>query len=163
MIIKANKIGYTKEGKFCFLADNHDVLFMKAELDKHKPTTILTVEIKKFVPKRTKKQLGIFWKAWDYYCKKVGILDASSRHFLYEGFKQQYAMKKDSGMLDPQGNPILVPIGLSEANRLDEFAALFQGLFDLMDQEGVDYAKFLRDWEEYKREQEKQIARKKQV
>ena len=154
MKIKAHKIEHDEYGCFAFQCVQSDVPYLNIELAKHKPTTLLEIDIQQYKPKRTKKQLGIFWKAFDFYAKRLGINGTQDRHFLYEGFKNRFALLKDSGMVDGEGNPILVPIGLSEANRFEQFEALFRGLWEIMGEEGIDYTPFLRDWENYKQENE---------
>ena len=157
MKIRAHKVvpAYIEEGKiFGFMCLDEDWPVLTTILDKYKKDTLLIIEIKKFVPRRTKLQLGIFWLAWDYYCKKMGHLDDSERDYLYQGFKEKYALRRVSGLYNDDGSPILVTIGLSEANCRDHFEALFQGLFHLMESDNVDYTEFLASWEAWKREQE---------
>ena len=155
MKIKAHKIEHDEYGCFAFQCVQSDVPYLNMELAKHKPTTLLEIDIQQYKPKRTKHQLGIFWLAWDFYCKNMGITGEQEKDYLYKGFKERFALKKDSGMVDREGNKILIPIGLSEANRFEQFEALFQGLWEIMAEEGIDYTPFLRDWENYKQEHEK--------
>ena len=154
MKIRAHKVGraYTDDGKFVLECVPEDVGFMRAELQKHKESTLLSVDITRYKPKRTKRQNGIFWKAFDFYAKRMGINGTTERHFLYEGFKRRFALYKDSGIVNGEGDMIRVPIGLSECNRFEQFEALFQGLWVIMAEEGIYYSPFLADWEQWKNE-----------
>ena len=155
MKIRAYKVepAYMDDYIFGFMCHKDDWPMLKVALDKHKKGALLSVDIKKYVAQRTRKQLGIFFLAWDYYCKKMGYIDRQERGLLRQGFTEMYALKRESGLYDDKGNPILVTIGLREANCLDHFEALFQGLFHLMETDNVDYTEFLADWEAWKREQ----------
>ena len=153
MKVKARKMGKGYMGcRFALEVAPEDEAYMHTMLDRYKDTILLEVEIKKHVAKRTKKQLGVFFLAWDFYCTKMRYLDDSERYNLRKGFEARYGLRKESGMYDDEGNPILMIIGLKEANKLDHFEALFQGLFHLMETDDVDYLPFLEDWEAWKRE-----------
>ena len=160
MKIRAYKVvpGYTDFHIFGFICHKDDWSMLKVALDKHKEGALLSIDIKKHVNRRTKKQLGIFWLAWDYYCKKMGYFEDYERGNLYLGFKERFALKRESGMYDDKGDPIRVPIGLSEANCTDHFEALFKGLFTLMENDNVDYTEFLADWEAWKHEQKELVT-----
>jgi len=160
MKIRAHKVGraYTDDGKFVLQCEPEDVGFMRAEMQKHKETTLLSVDITQYKPRRTKRQNGLFWKAFDFYAKHMGINGTTDRYFLYEGFKRRFALHKDSGVVDDKGDMIRVAIGLSECNRFEQFAALFEGLWVIMAEEGIDYSPFLKAWEDYKQEQKEAVT-----
>jgi len=155
MKILAYKVGkgYTKDGQMHLLCDAGDVGFMRAEMDKHKEETLLSITIDKYKPRRTNRQNGIFWKAFDFYAKNMGLTGKTEQYFLYEGFKRRFALYKDSGIVNNEGDMIRVPIGLSECNKYEQFEALFQGLWVIMAEEGIDYSPFLKEWQDYKQEE----------
>ena len=148
---------YIDDYIFGFMCHKDDWPMLKMALDKHKKGALMNIDIKKYVAKRTRKQLGIFFLVWDYYCTKMGYLDDTERYNLRKGFEARYALRRESGMYDDEGNPIYMLIGLKEANCLDHFEALFEGLFELMRIDNVDYTEFLADWEAWKREQKEVV------
>ena len=117
MKIRAYKVvpAYTDFYIFGFICHKDDWSMLKVALDKHKEGALLSIDIKKYVAKRTKKQLGIFFLAWDYYCTKMGYLDDDERYNLRKGFEARYALRQESGMYD---DVPVEPVVITSAKRM---------------------------------------------
>jgi len=143
--------GY-KGDHFCFLCHGDDVFYMHNLLDKHKPETLLELDIKQWKPKRTMPQLRMYWDCLTDFAHKIGVF-GKEIEYMHEGIKQKYAYRRDTGLYEDDGTPIRAPIGLSECDRFEQFEVLFNGIFMEAESQGVD----MSDWvEEYQRLKEAQ-------
>lgn len=110
----------------------------------------LTIEIKEYRPSKTKKQLGLFFLALDYFAKKAGYKE-SDMYNLRKAIEQEYSFREAI-------EGILVPIPLSKCNRWEQFEQFYEGLFDLAANHtpAIDMSEFIEEYEEYKKKQEKE-------
>ena len=126
----------------------------------------LNVTISLWKPKKTNKQLGILFRATEYFIKArdgfvTNHIDEDEKRLLVQGLIEAYGNKKPSGwkVKNEYGEEVdqLVEIPLSQINRYEDFDVIFNGLFFVeAPSQGVDMGGFVKEWQEFKkREKEK--------
>jgi len=122
--------------------------FCKTTISKFSEKDYLSIEIKKWKPMKTTKQLGLFFEALDYFCKKAGYSE-DEKYWVRKGLEEQYSYRKKNSL----GHS--VPIPLSECNRWEQFEAFYNGLFQEAAEQGVDMSDFVSQYDQLKTEQRK--------
>lgn len=126
----------------------------------------LNVTISLWKPKKTHKQLGILFRATEYFIKArdgfvTNHVDEGEKRFLVQGLIEKYGNKKPSGwkVKNEYGEEVeqLVEIPLSQINRFEDFDVIFNGLFFVeAPSQGVDMAGFVNEWSEYKKREKEE-------
>ena len=126
----------------------------------HEPNKKLySCTIKQYVSKKTRKQLGLFFEAIEWFILErdehfTQHVSEEDKNLVYRGIVEKYGYKKKTGftITDMFGDETdqTVPIPLSECNRLEQFEAVFNGLF--VEAAGstpaIDMSGFIKKWEE---------------
>ena len=106
----------------------------------------LTIEIKKWKPQKTQKQLGLFFLALDYLCKEGGYTE-SDKEDIRKHIEREYSYREHNILNE------LVPIPLSKCNRWEQFERYYNGLFALAGELGIDMSDFINQYEQLKAEE----------
>ena len=131
-------------------------------LSEYKDTQLLSSEIKKYVPKKTRKQLGLLFEAIEYFIQaRDGFVslyvNETDKKLVYQGIVEKYGYKQPTGFTvkNGYGEEVrqLVPIPLSEVNRLEQFEVIFEGLFIEARSQGIDMSGFVNQWEQIKQKE----------
>lgn len=148
MKIKCNWAGYSSldhssaEERVVFIIHPDEVGEFWHDMSQYKPTSLLTIEVKKYKPLRTLTQNAFFHKTVGYLAFKLGM-DAA---IVKEGIKQAYGYKvKVFG-------EYLVPKPSHLCNKFEEMNALFEGCFAEAGAQGIDMRDYILKWERYKKE-----------
>ena len=122
------------------------MIYCKDIISKFSENDYLTIEIKKWKPMKTNKQLGLFFEALDSFCKKAGYSE-DEKYWVRKGLEEQYSYRKKNSL----GHS--VPIPLSECNRWEQFEAFYNGLFQEAAEQGVDMSDFVTQYDQLKAEE----------
>ena len=122
--------------------------FCKATISKFSEKDYLSIEIKKYKPEKTQKQLGLFFEALDFFCRSGGYKE-SDKYWIRKGIEEQYSFRKKNAIGQ------LVPIPLSECNRWEQFEVFYNGLFNEAYEQGIDMSDFITQYEQLRKEQRK--------
>jgi hypothetical protein len=144
-----------------------EVLFwVPRVLDSIKGNPHLNVTISLWKPKKTNKQLGILFRAAEYFIKAqhgffVNTVEEGEKRLLVQGLIDRYGNKKPSGLKvkNKYGEEVdqLVEIPLSQINRFEDFDVIFNGLFFVeAPSQGVDMGPFVKEWENYKKREKEE-------
>jgi hypothetical protein len=124
------------------------------------------VTISLWKPKKTNKQLGILFRAVEYFIKArdgfvTNHVDEDEKRLLVQGLIEAYGNKKPSGwkVKNEYGEEVdqLVEIPLSQINRFEDFDVIFNGLFFVeAPSQGVDMGGFVKEWQEYKKREKEE-------
>ena len=160
--------------------DRRDLFkWTKDRLKEYKDGLLLCCEIKKYVPLKTNKQLGLLFKAIEYFIQAQGgfmsrHIDEREKKIVYLGLVEKYGQQEPTGfsvlsdLLEcPHCHKMIqedieqfVSIPLSEVNRLDQFEDIFNGLFiEAWGQTpSIDMGGFITKWNKIKdEEREKEL------
>jgi len=132
--------------KFIKISPHDALLKCQGIIQKYLPHDYLTIEIKKWKPLKTQKQLGLFFLALDYLCKKKGYTE-NQKEQIRKRIEKIFSFREKDMFGD------LIPIPLSKCNRWEQFERFYDGLFALAGELDVDMADFIRQYEQLKREQ----------
>jgi hypothetical protein len=126
----------------------------------------LNVEISVWRPKKTNSQLGLLFRAAEYFIKArdgfvTNHVDEKEKRFLVQGLVEKYGNKKPSGLMmkNEYGEEYeqLIEIPLSQINRFEDFDVIFNGLFFVeAPSQGVDMGPFISEWNEYKKREKEE-------
>ena len=149
------------------IKENRDRIYIQIVkyLKNQKDNEFFNIEIKKWKPLKTQSQLGLYFVAFDYLCKRLGIFEKRECTMFRKGLEEKYHLRKRTGVYKinkytEQEEEIISPIPLSECNRLDEFQAAFEGLFAAANDNQEDMSEFIIQWEEIK---QAEIEKKKEA
>lgn len=108
---------------------------VKEDLRSRRPDEKLTVEVKRYVQRRTLTQNGFFHLLCDHVGKRLGMDPA----LVKEGIKGKYGFYVD--VFHQR-----VPKPSSQCNKLEEMSALIEGCFQEAGEQGLDMRDFINEW-----------------
>ena len=94
---RAYLIGH-RDDKVCFNIHPDDLTLFSYERQKYSPKDLLTIEMKKWKPMKTRQQLGLFFVCLDFYCEQAGYYTPDEKYWLRKGIEQTYSLKKNTGV-----------------------------------------------------------------
>jgi len=119
-----------------------EVLWTVGEaLKEYKDGALLTVEVKRYVPRRTLTQNAFFHKLIDFLAHAMDM-DAG---LVKDGIKSKYGYR-----VSVFGD--LTPIPSHLCNKLEQMSALIEGCFHEAMEQGIDMRDWIRQWEAVRKE-----------
>lgn len=135
-----------------------------------KDDVYFNIEIKRWRALKTKKELGLLFKAIEHLIRGMNsdmthYISSEEKLFVERGLVEKYGERRKTGLIviDGYGNEVEqeVPIPLSECNRFEQFNKVFVGCIQeaATQTPAVDMTGFFEQWEAVKKEEQKREAK----